>query len=457
MNLKKSRYNVIIDELANGSWLIYNTYTGVFGGMDEKTISVYQGIEGYDRTTEDDEETAANVDLMLRAGYIVDGDKDELATVRLERDMLRHPKDVLSLTIAVTMDCNMACPYCYEKRNLISMNDEVQQQLCSFVEAHFMSNPELKRLMVVWYGGEPLLEKQVIYNLSEKFIKLCDANEKGYSASIITNGVLLDVETAKRLVNDCKVATAQITIDGLKEMHNKRRILPSGEDSFDIITNNIDACKEFMYISVRVNTDKENADEIDGLVDYFVNEKKWTSSPSFYLSPVTIKDDDGCNVSKSVCLQGEEFADINIKAIRASYAANREKVASSFFPRRRPVFCSGEGASNYIIGPDGSFCNCFHHVNVKEQITGHISRPFTVTSNYAKWLTSDIHQKCQECEYLPMCMGGCGLYRLSDESADGEPKCFYTSFTYKDILKLAYEDYVARQIETNTPNNAVQS
>jgi len=441
MNLKKSRFNVIIDELADGSKLIYNTYTGVFGVMDEKTIPVYQDIENYDSTADADEETAANVDLMLRAGYIIDNDKDELATVQLERDMQRHPKNVLSLTIAVTMDCNMACPYCYEKRNPVSINDEVQQQLCSFVEAHFKSNPKLKRLGVIWYGGEPLLEKQAIYSLSEKFIELCDANEKTYNASIITNGVLLDAETAKRLANDCKVGTAQITIDGLKELHNKRRIMPSGEDSFELITKNIDACKDFMHISVRVNTDKENADEIDGLVDFFVNEKKWTHSPSFYLSPVSINDDSGCDAGKSICLQGEEFADINIKAIRATYAANREKVANTFFPRRRSVFCAGEGANNYIISPDGSFCNCFHHVNVKGQVTGHISKPFIITSNYAKWLTSDIHQQCQGCEYLPMCMGGCGLHRLSDESAMGEPKCFYTSFTYKDILKLAYEDY----------------
>jgi len=441
MKLKKSRYNVIIDELADNSKLIYNTYTGVYGIMDDKTIPVYQDIENYNSETETDEEIAASVDVMLKAGYIVDNDKDELATVQLERAMQRHTKSKLSLTVAVTMDCNMACPYCYEKRNLMSISTEVQEQICEFVEAHFKSNPEIKHLSVVWYGGEPLLEKEAIYSLSERLIKLCEANEKGYSASIITNGALLDLETANTLVNECKVSHAQITIDGLKEMHNKRRIMPSGEDSFELITSNIDACKEIIRINVRVNTDKENADEIDGLIDYFFNVKKWTANPTFYLSPVEINDDNGCGLSKSICLQGEEFADISVKAIRATYAVNKEQVARSFFPRRRPVFCAGEGYSNYIIGPDGNFYNCYHHVNIKEQIAGHISKPFTVTGNYTKWLTSDIQPKCQQCEYLPMCMGGCGLHRLTSESGSCEPKCFYTSYTYKDILKLAYEDY----------------
>jgi len=442
MGYKKSMYNVIIEELKDARKLIYNTNTGIFGIIDQETFSVYEDISNYRSASVTDKNILNNVDLMLRAGYIVDAEKDELSTLKLERAMRRHKTPILGLTIALTLDCNMNCPYCYEKKNLLSIGEQQQEQIYSFVKAHFNANPDIKGLSIAWYGGEPLLQKEAIYNLSEKLIGLCSESNKEYSASIITNGVLLDRDTANRLATDCKVATAQITIDGMKELHNKRRILASGEDSFEIITNNIDACKDLIRINVRVNTDKENASEIDELVNFFLKEKGWTGNPSFYLSPVDLSDDSDCTLDKSICLHGEEFADINMKAIHANYAADRASVARSFFPRRKAVFCAGEGYSNYVIDPEGNYYNCFQHVGKKEHITGHISKPFTVTQNYGKWLLANIHKKCEGCEYLPMCMGGCALGRLSDS---GEPQCFYTSFTYKDVLKLAYEDYITHK------------
>jgi len=442
MKYKSSIYNVVISELEEGRKLFYNTYSGIFSIMDKETFNICENIKHYCPTSVSDEKITRNIDLMLRTGYIVDADKDELSTLKLERVRNRHRNQVLLLTIALTMDCNMNCPYCYEKRNLSSIGELQLGQLYDFVKVHFNTNPDIKKLSVTWYGGEPLLQKEAIYSLSEKFIELCNENEKKYSASIITNGVLLDTDTANKLATDCKVTYAQITIDGMRELHNKRRILSDGKDSFEIITNNIDACKDIIRVNVRVNTDKENAGDIDAMLNHFINERGWKSNPSFYLSPIEIDEESGCVADKTLCLQGEEFADIKIKSIRASYTADRVNVAHTFFPSRKTVFCAGEGSLNYVVDPGGNIYNCFRHVGIEEHITGHISKPFLVTENYGKWLLADIHENCKKCVYLPMCMSGCALYRFSDK---GEPKCFHTSFTYKDVLKLAYEDYMTQK------------
>jgi len=181
------------------------------------------------------------------------------------------------------------------------------------------------------------MQKDLICSLSERFINLCEEKNIKYSASIITNGILLDTETVKRLSNDCKISHAQITIDGLKETHNKRRILIGDGDSFDIVTHNIDVCKDCLPISVRVNIDKDNVDEAEDLTRYFLEEKGWGGNPSFHLAPVN-NYDESCLNENSQCLQGEEFAEINIKSIRALYEANRDAVVNSFFPSRRPYF-----------------------------------------------------------------------------------------------------------------------
>jgi hypothetical protein len=47
-------------------------------------------------------------------------------------------------------------------------------------------------------------------------------------------------------------------------------------------------------------------------------------------------------------------------------------------------------------------------------------------------------------------MGGCGEHRLT---GNGEPVCLYTVHIYKDVLKLAYEDYVTQKSPKDTAAN----
>ena len=89
------------------------------------------------------------------------------------------------------------------------MSRDVQEAITSYVRQQ-LEDETVKAFSVVWYGGEPLLKKDVIAGLSEAFMNICKANEVTYNASIITNGYLVDEETAK-LLKDCSVSFAQVT------------------------------------------------------------------------------------------------------------------------------------------------------------------------------------------------------------------------------------------------------
>jgi len=89
MNYKKSMFNVEIDKLQDNRVLLYNTYTGIFGIMDTKTQEIYNEIEDKDISGIDDEELRNNISIMLKSGYIVDIDKDELSSFKVERMKFR--------------------------------------------------------------------------------------------------------------------------------------------------------------------------------------------------------------------------------------------------------------------------------------------------------------------------------------------------------------------------------
>ena len=437
MRYKRSKYNVEIDRLKDGGVLLYNTYTGAFGIMDSETKVLFEDIERIDISAIDNPKNSENIKKLIRFGYVVSEQVDELATFELERAKVRLGSTVLSLTIAPTMACNMRCPYCYENKNGKKMSKETQEKLIQFVKAHFSNNTDIKRLSITWYGGEPLLQMDTIHYLSKSFMQICKDNKCEYKARIVTNGVLLDKETAKVLHEECNVNHAQITIDGMPEFHNKRRILVDGTGSFDLIIKNIEECRSILNISIRMNIDKTNEDQIDQFMQFAIKKMKWEKNPKIYIAPVDYYTE-SCAHAASTCFGRVEFAEIQNKFLLKNYAIDRTRTIGEFFPHRSAIHCGAERQNNYVIDPEGYFYNCWMQIGDKDHCSGHIDNPFLITNNHYKWLSCETPQKCKECVYLPLCAGGCGYFRIV---CKGEPNCKSSFYGYKETLRMAYYDY----------------
>lgn len=80
MKYKKSFYNIEVAKLADDRKLVYNAFTGIFGIMDKSTQALYECIENIETKDLQDAENIKTIDIMARSGYIIDADKDELAT-----------------------------------------------------------------------------------------------------------------------------------------------------------------------------------------------------------------------------------------------------------------------------------------------------------------------------------------------------------------------------------------
>lgn len=84
--------------------------------------------------------------------------------------------------------------------------------------------------------------------------------EKGYKFKAVTNGY--EVEHYTNLLGKDSIYKLQITIDGPKEIHNKRRIHYKGYNTFDKIIKNIElALKRGVQINIRMNSDNENIEQ----------------------------------------------------------------------------------------------------------------------------------------------------------------------------------------------------
>ena len=139
-----------------------------------------------------------------------------------ERQYNAHRYDMrtMILTVAPTLACNFGCDYCYQGQDKPTrgMRPTVQDALLGLVER---VSPAIRRLHIAWYGGEPLLRKDLIESISDRVIAHSDEHGLVYDAMIVTNGYFLTPEVARMLVAR-RVKHAQITHDGLPSHHDAR-------------------------------------------------------------------------------------------------------------------------------------------------------------------------------------------------------------------------------------------
>ncbi len=438
MGNKKSFYNVEIKTLENGDVLLFNSLTTAFGLMDKKTQDIYYSLDSVNTGSVPDEEDLRNLETLKTNGFVIDSELNEGKMLNLLGRSARYDLKSLDLTVAPTLDCNMACPYCYEdKSSKKIMSEKTGMQLIEFIKRK-ISTDRINKLTVTWYGGEPLLELETIQKLSGEIINLCNENRIKYQAGIVTNGALLNRETAAVLRENCAVYVAQVTIDGLKDKHNRRRSLNNNDDSFKLITDNIVAVKDIINIGIRVNLDRSNIEEAEKLIDYFIDEKKWGDRVSIHFAPVEDKDGT-CSMTQGSCYTMKEFGEIDSKLLRRIYSKGNYRLIDSKYPKFKPACCGAIAANSFVVGPDGYLYKCWNVIGNKKRVVGTLAEGEILNSENIDWMTLDLPEDCTSCNLLPICQGGCPYNRIVNGN---QPSCCHETVSFKENLNITYEEFI---------------
>lgn len=175
--------------------------------------------------------------------------------------------NLFNLILFPTEKCNFRCTYCYEDFKLGKMSDQtiaaVKQLLTNRAQ-------DLHSLVIGWFGGEPLLAKSIIYDISSHILSLVhDLPNLRYGANITTNGYLLDAETFEELVAH-GISTFQISLDGNTELHNRTRLRADGRGTFDRIWKNLLSIRNSTHpvkIIIRSHYSPDTWQQLSPLID----------------------------------------------------------------------------------------------------------------------------------------------------------------------------------------------
>lgn len=301
---------------------------------------------------------------------------------------------ITDYTILSTTACNARCFYCFEADfKPTAMSTQTAEDLVEYI----IKNSDGKKMCLHWFGGEPLCNTRVMDLISERLIA------EGYSiaSSITTNGLLFDDENVKKAKELWHTNTIQITLDGLGEEHNRRKNYKGAVgDPFARTIENIHLLlKENITVSLRLNFDNENCENIYELIDFlkkeFEGEKYLVSYPAMLF--------ENCAAWNPERLP-EEQKELLQKLFKLRDAMEECGLYSppTLSKALKLTRCGSNRRNHRTVNPDGRFSVC-HNVSDGDTY-GSIYEGISDKNEFEKWMcNSRLNEKCKNCCWLPEC------------------------------------------------------
>ena len=204
---------------------------GLYGEMDRSEV-ISQVGKLHPKTSEEElSEVYDEISTLKDEGELFTEDKYRDRVI----DYTKRPTVVKALCLHVAHDCNLSCRYCFAgegeyhgARGLMSY--ETGKQALDFLIDNSGSRHNLE---VDFFGGEPLLNIDVVRQLVAYGRSREAESNKHFRFTLTTNGVLLDDEIIAFL--NAEMDNVVISLDGRKEVHDRMRPLRGGQGSYDMI------------------------------------------------------------------------------------------------------------------------------------------------------------------------------------------------------------------------------
>ena len=429
-----------------------------------------------DRTSFDElgEGEREAIALLSDNGFFVSDYETDRRNLNEYFHRIKHSGEELHITVLTTLQCNFACGYCYQgdREDFNQFADKMTLETSARVAAWI--ERELDRLRpatfaMTFFGGEPLLNLPVVYDLADRTWKATQARGIKQTLSIITNGLLLTEDVVDRL-EPRGLRGVKITLDGDRDTHDRMRPLRGGQGTFDRIVENIRKVAHRTRISIGGNFDETSADSFPGLLDFIakqdfadqlvrVNFKPIVRdqpppSPSLKKMLPLIPVGDGGKPLGGTCMTsagagGGSTCD-HCSFLDEKMAFLREETLRHGLPGPTGVPggpCHVHHENAHTIGPDGSLYACPGFTGEKALSTGHISGQTDAwrEGNRRKFDSLDPWKACGDCAYMPTCAGGCLTASYSQLGDVNTPTCHKPTFE-SAVIALAHR--VSAQQET---------
>ncbi len=429
-----SKFNIILDPCQDDKKVLINPLSGAIDIIDESVVNIFQQIDMHDGKNISTNDLVSN---LFKRGYIFSNANEEEYLLqhlyqKWKEKIIEKPKDFY---IFPTYRCNLKCPYCFQNKELRRkgiIHPDILNKMFKAIEFICKEDNCKSQPTITIFGGEPLIFKKHQFEVIKQIMERCKKQQ--YKIRIITNGV--DLYYFTELLSKFELEFIQITVDGPKEIHDKRRVFASGKGSFEQIMKGVDeSIKKNIKLILRINLDEHNINSLPQLADFIIR-KEWINTGKFdaYASPVR---DIACqeynhripehHMLKNVFRLYEEYDQMKVISLHGWIGIDSLhhllKYKRFEFPHFQ--FC-GANIGRLCLDLKGDMYSCLDITGEKKYSIGSFYPILDINFNYLyKWRKRDIFtlQKCRKCKWSLFCGGGCTLLAISKEKSLAKSYC----------------------------------
>ena len=329
-------------------------------------------------------------------------------------DFKKRTTVVKALCLHIAHDCNLACKYCFAdegeyhgKRELMSY--EVGKKALDFLVANSGSRTNLE---VDFFGGEPLMNFEVVKQLVKYGRSLEEPNNKKFRFTLTTNGVLLDddiLEFANK-----EMSNLVLSLDGRKEVHDLMRPRRGGQGSYDTVVPKFIKAAESrnqMNYYVRGTYTRNNLDfakDVIHMADLGFEQISVEPVVADKSESYAIREEDIDTLIK----QYDELTAEMIKRKKEGKPFNffHFMIDLSGGPcvAKRLSGC-GSGTEYLAVSPSGELYPCHQFMGMKDFLLGNVDEGVIRTDIRDEFKLCNVYaeEKCNNCFAKLYCSGGC--------------------------------------------------
>ena len=414
---KLGGYNIVLDICSGAMHVVDDVAYDVIELYEKKTkdeiiAEISKKYESNEEITLSDiEECYLQIGELKAAGKLFTPDTFEPMADQLKA---KTAGVVKALCLHIAHTCNLNCSYCFASQGHYHgeravMSYEVGKRALDFL----VENSGTRRnLEVDFFGGEPLLNFQVVKDLVKYARSIEKEKGKNFRFTLTTNGVLIDddvIDFANK-----EMSNVVLSLDGRKEIHDRFRVDYAGKGSFDKIVPKFQ----------KLVTAREGK-------NYYMRGTFTHANPDF-LEDIKVMLDLGFNelsMEPVVCAAGDpsELTDEDIKIVSEQY----EKLAELMLERHkegRPftfyhymidlkggpciykrISGCGSGTEYMAVTPWGDLYPCHQFVGDESYRLGDIYVGVTNKEKQAEFASCNVYAKeeCRDCWAKLYCSGGC--------------------------------------------------
>ncbi len=381
--------------------------------------------------------TAEKEDFLSLDKQVVASAKEEIASLTLEGVLNAPPKitdftkkadHIKALCLHICHDCNLRCEYCFAKDGTYNtprdyMSFEVGKKAVDFL---IKNSKNIHNLEVDFFGGEPLLNIDVVKQIVEYAKSVGKDKNKQFSFTMTTNCLLLNDENMAWLNQE--MDNIVLSIDGRKAIHDRVRKTANGISAYDKILEKalkIAKLRDGKRYYVRGTFTRYNLDFSQDIINLSDNGFDQISMEPVVLpddSPMAIKYDDLATICQEYDKIAEAIVDRSGTEKWFNFFHFMIDLDAGPCLSKRLHGC-GAGLDYMSVVPTGEIYPCHRFAGNTEYILGNVFDGINRQDIRDKFAANNLLKKqhCKDCPSKYYCGGGCAANALDFTGAiDGQ-------------------------------------